>query len=204
MGTVIREKNTSAMPFYTSLATFFNALTWTAYGWLVWRARLLTRPALAADARDRSRTTGSSRRPTCLGSWPAPCRWVCSPCTESTTRPRPRMTTCSEGRSPAVGFAAVANCCAAWHACSQQEFGQKGSGTTVDRSTTQGSMVNGAADTGSAGPPQPASPAGPHGPRGPAHAHPLGPRFVLRSCRTQTRAKCEKRNWLRRFARVYL
>lgn len=33
--TVIETKNTSAMPFATSLATFFNAASWTGYGFLV-------------------------------------------------------------------------------------------------------------------------------------------------------------------------
>jgi solute carrier family 50 protein (sugar transporter) len=33
--TVIKEKKTNSMPFLTSLASFFNSLSWTLYGYLV-------------------------------------------------------------------------------------------------------------------------------------------------------------------------
>jgi len=35
ISTVIKDKNTAALPFAPSLATFLNALSWSGYGWIV-------------------------------------------------------------------------------------------------------------------------------------------------------------------------
>jgi len=42
--TIIKEKNTSAMPFATSLATFLNALSWSSYGYLVAQDAMIWAP----------------------------------------------------------------------------------------------------------------------------------------------------------------
>ena len=44
--TIVRDKNTSAMPFATSLATFLNASTWTGYGLLVAQDPMIWSPNL--------------------------------------------------------------------------------------------------------------------------------------------------------------
>ena len=44
LSTVIKDKSTASIPFGTSLACWLNALSWSAYGFLViilWYARLL-------------------------------------------------------------------------------------------------------------------------------------------------------------------
>lgn len=42
--TVIKDKNTAAMPFATSLATLLNAVSWSGYGWLVAKDMLILAP----------------------------------------------------------------------------------------------------------------------------------------------------------------
>jgi len=44
MKTVIRDKNTAALPFAPSLATFLNAVAWSGYGWLVAKDILIFAP----------------------------------------------------------------------------------------------------------------------------------------------------------------
>jgi len=44
MGTVIRTKSTASMPFAQSIATFFNAISWSGYGLLVAKDEVLVMP----------------------------------------------------------------------------------------------------------------------------------------------------------------
>jgi len=46
LGTVLKEKSTAALPFYPSLMTFFNALSWSLYGLLVSKDPLIYGPNL--------------------------------------------------------------------------------------------------------------------------------------------------------------